>query len=262
VPALRAFCAEHDPAITDRLRTGRTQTNEVRRCAALVLALDQVSAGRPVGLLELGASAGLNLLVDRYAYTFGEVHLGGSTVHIAPIVHNGLTWSPSLPSLTWRLGADLAPVDLGDDDAVDWLRAFIWPEQAAERKRLAAAIAIARVRPPTVVAANAVSDLAALLDQAPPDLPVCVFHASLLTYVDRQGTAELFASLRREIARRPVSWVYLEAAGLLRGPGAPAAVTDEHRGDRDTYVLGVVDWAVDRVLARVATYGESIRWLA
>ena len=144
---------------------------------------------------------------------------------------------------------------------MDWLRAFIWPEQAAERDRLAAAIAISRRQPPSVVRADAVTDLAELLDRAPADLPICVFHATLLTYVDRQATAELFESLRREVGRRAVSWVYLEAAGLLRGPGAPTAVTDEHRADRDTFVLGLVAQGVDRVLARVATYGESVHWL-
>ena len=57
-------------------------------------------------------------------------------------------------------------------------------------------------------------------------------------------------------------WVYLEAAGLIRGIGGPSAVTAAHCADRDTYVLGVVTGAEDTVLARVDTYGESIRWLA
>jgi hypothetical protein len=262
VPALRRFCAEHRDAILRQLATGRTQTNEVRRCAALLLALNHASPHQPVGLLELGASAGLNLLVDRYAYAFGDTRLGDSPVHLSPTLHSGLPTVPHLPTVDWRLGGDLAPVDLSDDAAVDWLRAFIWPEQAAERDRLTAAIALARAQPPTVVAANAVTDLDRLLDLAPVGQPVCVFHATLLTYVDSEGRAELFAALRRAIADRAIHWIYLEAAGLLSGPGGPAAVTDRHREDRDTYVLGVVGPAEDTVLARVATYGESIHWLA
>ena len=105
------------------------------------------------------------------------------------------------------------------------------------------------------------SDLAALLARAPADQLVCVFHASLLTYVDRQRAGELFAGVRHAMAKRPLAWIYLEAAGLLQGEHAPAALTDAHRADRDTYVLGVVTATQDAVLARVATYGESISWL-
>ncbi len=165
-----------------------------------------------------------------------------------------------MTTVSWRLGADLDPVDLRDDDAADWLRAFVWPEQAAERDRLTAAIGLARADPPTVVAADAVAGLPGLLDRAPAGLPVCVFHTTLLTYVDSEQRATLFAAIRQAIADRPVSWIYLEAAGLLRG--GPAAVTDEHRADRDTFVLGMVDADRDQVLARVSTYGEVIRWLA
>jgi hypothetical protein len=264
VPALRRFCREHAAALLGILANGRTQTNEVRRCAALLLALDQVTGGRPFGLLELGASAGLNLCYDRYSYQLGALSIGvdDSPVHIAPAFPMGAPPVGPMPIASWRLGADLSPVDIRDGAAADWLRAFIWPEQATERDRLDAAIALARVDPPPLTVADAVRDLAGLLARAPDDRLLCVFHATLLTYVDRQRADGLFAGLRAAMGRRPLAWIYLEAAGLLRGEHAPAGVTDEHRADRDTYVLGMVTATRDAVLARVATYGETIRWLA
>ncbi len=261
-PAFRDFCTDNGQAILDLIAFGATQTNEVRRCASLLLALDRIGTRnpQPVGLLELGASAGLNLLFDRYRYDWDGHVLGaaGSPVRVSPALHNGVPTPVNAPEVSWRLGADLAPVDIRDDDAVTWLRSFIWPEQAAERDRLRAAVTVARADPPAVVRADAVVDLPALLSRVPDDLPVCVFHASLLTYVDSDQRPDLFRALRRP----GVSWVYLEAAGLLSGPGAPTAVTDEHRRDRDTFVLGLVDEHEDTVLARVSTYGESIFWLA
>jgi hypothetical protein len=60
----RVFLRERGDEVASLMRIRRTQTNEVGRCAALLLALP---AG-PLALLEVGASAGLCLLLDQYFY--------------------------------------------------------------------------------------------------------------------------------------------------------------------------------------------------
>jgi hypothetical protein len=89
VPAFRRFCLERQGQIRELVATRRVQTNEVGRCACLLPAFTLaagMAGGRPLALVEVGASAGLNLLFDRYAYDYGDgVPRGeaGSSVRIS-----------------------------------------------------------------------------------------------------------------------------------------------------------------------------------
>lgn len=88
------------PLILERLE-GPPQTNETARSAALCPGMLTVAAltGLPLVTSELGASAGLNLVWDRFAYRFGTADWGepASAVQIAP------DWQgppPPLPAAT------------------------------------------------------------------------------------------------------------------------------------------------------------------
>ena len=187
-PVFRAFCLEHAAAIRHLVTTRRVQTNEVRRCAILLPAFALVArraGGRPLALIEIGASAGLLMLWDQYRYDFGLAGTAGNPA--APLL---LTCEPrgphlpplptALPAVVSRTGLDLNPIDVRDDDAIRWLRALIWPEHADRVQMLEAAIAVARQHPPHIVAGNAAQTLPALLAAAPPDAALCVYSSYAL----------------------------------------------------------------------------------
>ena len=104
---------------------------------------------RPLALIEIGASAGLNLRWDHYAYDYGGRAAG---VPSSPLTIECELVGPHLPPLdpppvVWRAGVDLAPVDASDPADARWLRACLWPDQPARQARLAAALEIARSHP-------------------------------------------------------------------------------------------------------------------
>ena len=125
LPAFASFCAAHRDELGPLLRTRSTQTNEIRRCVAFRLGLDYVHRRwpEPFALVEAGASAGLNLLLDRYRYRLGGQDTSAadtSPVTITCEVRGGAPVGPLLrpvPRITRRLGIDQHPVDLTDPDA-------------------------------------------------------------------------------------------------------------------------------------------------
>ncbi len=114
--SFKAAVLEHRDAIAEVLETRRTQTNEPGRCASLLPLL--AALPQPLALLEVGASAGLCLLPDRYSYDYAGHRVGAAAV-VFPCRPEGAVPLPAkLPEVAWRAGIDLAPVDVTDDDAV------------------------------------------------------------------------------------------------------------------------------------------------
>jgi hypothetical protein len=258
-----AWCVAHRDAIEQIVATHVVQTNEVGRCAGLLPCLAHVAqrSRRPLALVEVGASAGLNLHFDCYRYDFGSngaVGPAASNVVLRPRVE-GVCPSPlSIPSVAWRCGIDRRPVDITDDDEVRWLRACIWPEQRERIERLEHAVTIARRDRPTIVKGDVFEALPKVVADVPRDAALCIAHTAVLGYVtDGPGFRRLLGDLARE---RPVWWVSGEAQGTveqLTPPSPPPAPT--------AFVYGVVPLGVDgeepRALVRAGSHGSWIEWL-
>jgi hypothetical protein len=241
-----------------------TQTNEAGRLATLLPAFTEIATrrGRPLALLEVGASAGLCLLPERYGYRWlteaGMVELPRPGP-AAPLLTCEVTGPAPLPegppAVGWRAGIDLAPVDVRDEDAVAWLENLVWPEQEERRARLAAAVAVARRDPPRVVRGDLLTTLASLLEEVPEQLTTVVFHSAVVAYLqpsDRTRFAELMTRLVRD---GRCSWVSNEAPEVLPGvAGTGPPVPPE----TPTFVLGVDG----RARAWTHGHGSSMRWLA
>ena len=215
---LRAFVATRGDEVRAVMRARRTQTNEVGRCAVLLPALPP----GPLALVEVGASAGLCLLFERYAYEFGSTRLGAasSAVRLRCAATGPVPLLPCVPRIVWRRGLDLRPIDVHDGDAVRWLLACVWPEHHERRRRLEGAVAAARADPPVVRDGDLVDDLPALLAEAPDDAQLVVFHSAVLSYVSRERRQAFADALADASKRRDIIWLANEAAGVV--PELPA----------------------------------------
>ena len=179
-----------------------TQTNEPARCAALLPLL--VRLPQPLALVEVGASAGLCLLPDLYAYDYGKRILRpGRSDYQVPLFYckvNDETPLPTkMPLIVWRAGLDLNPVDISDPVQARWLEALVWPEQTDRLANLRAAIKIAEAFKPRVVRGDLRHDLAPLVEEVPKDATLVIFHTAVLAYVpsvtDRQEFARKVRTL-------------------------------------------------------------------
>ena len=175
-----------------RLIAHGCQTNEVGRSAALLGGFLEVAhrTGLPLRILEIGASAGLNLRWDRYRYESGSSGEPGEAgwgdenaavrfVHVFDV-------APPLEraaEVVERKGCDVAPIDPTSDAGAMTLRSFIWADQLGRLSRLDGAITIAKEVPVTVERLDAATFLERELAKPRPGLATVVFHSVFMQYV-------------------------------------------------------------------------------
>lgn len=230
-PALRRHCAERAEAITDTVTTRSTQTNEVGRCGfflpALGLIADEVGA---LSLVDVGASAGLNLFPDRYEYRYepGGAVGGPSDVRITVGTRGAVPVPRRLPVIAGRVGLDRSPIDVSDVASTRWLQACVWPDQADRFHRLEAALAIARRDPPDIRSDDAVGGLADAIHAAGATggHPV-VLNSWVLNYLPVDRRRAYVAELDRIGGERDITWVFGESPDQAAGLPFPASLAGE-----------------------------------
>ena len=244
-PQFQELLAKYGEEIRACMLAHSTQTNEAARCATLLPVLARLP--QPLALLEVGASAGLCLQPDRYAYDYGDGRVLRPSVHkdapaLPCAINEHVPMPTRLPEVAWRAGLDLNPIDVNDPRQCAWLEALVWPEQHDRLARLRAATAIARKDPPRLVRGNLLHDLAALAAQAPKDATLVIFHSAVLAYVWPQELRDKFA---RDVRAMNAVWISNETwqvfpwiGAKTRGPpvpsfllavnGKPVAWTDHH----------------------------------
>ncbi|MDX6721384.1 MAG: hypothetical protein QOJ63_3638 [Solirubrobacteraceae bacterium] len=267
-----AFCREHRAGLERLLATRTTQTNEVNRAAALAPALVHATPpGAALQLVELGASAGLNLLADRFAHRYRagvrgvSVPWGPETPHTPSVVCDCAV-DGELPAwralrIEARIGVDLEPVDLAEAAARRWLEACTWPDEADRVARLRAAIALARRDPPRVLRGDGPSLLGTLLADG---LHPVVWHSWALAYATPARQRALGRTIDALGARRDLTWIYLEQPS--KTPGLPTPVVAGVRHERADSALVAVRYrggrrAIER-LADTHPHVHRMRWLA
>lgn len=202
-PYFRAFCLEHADEIRHLIITRRVQTNEVRRCAALLPAFYEVvfrAEGKPLALVEIGTSAGLHMLWDYYFYDYGQTRQVGdahSPVHIlcTPRGEKSLPKYGALPTILSCTGIDLNPIDVHDEAATRWLRALIWPEHTDRRQLLDAALTVAQQHPVRLIAGEAATVLPDLLPRIPSEAVLCLYHSYTLNQMSEETRQRILNAL-------------------------------------------------------------------
>jgi hypothetical protein len=221
----RALTA-HEAFLLDRL-TSAPQTNEVRRSAAVLPALLFVAAEfqLPVVLSEVGASAGLNLALDQYAYELGHRRLGkpSSIVELKPEWRGTPLPDWPMPNVASRAGCDLNPLDASRPEDRQRLMSYLWPDQKDRLARTAAALDITRGLDVEVERADALVWLEHRLRLPMEGLVHVIFHTIAWQYLPKaaraKGDALVEEAGRRATPSAPLARIQVEQDAHRPGAG-------------------------------------------
>ena len=229
------------------------QTNEVGRSGVLVGGFLQIAeeTGLPLRLLEIGASAGLNAVWDRYLYQFGAADWGDrqSPVRIAP------HWEGLPPPLhapvqvIERSACDMTPVELEDPAQRLRLRAYVWADQRERLSRLESAIGLARAYGPRVDRGDAADWVRVKLKEPVKASATVLYHSIMWQYLPSQSQADISAALQRAGDRAtdaaPLAWLRFEPL---------------HPDSRPELRLTLWPRAWEVCLAVAHPHGNSVTW--
>jgi hypothetical protein len=221
-PLFRDFIERNRGALTHLIETRVTNTNEVGRSAILHAGFRALAGWGPppLHLVEVGPSAGLNLIWDSYGVRYareGRVVAGIETeaelVLDCELRGGRVPPTGPTPAVARRLGLEINPVALGNRDDRDWLRALVWPNDPARMKNLATALGMLDRRRPEIRVGDALALLPDALAEAPSNETLCVYHTIAVYQLNRREKQALDDILTVVGLRRPVFRLGLEYVG-------------------------------------------------
>jgi hypothetical protein len=251
--AFHSVLEEHGEWLARFVREHPVQTNEVQRCWVLLPIVLTVArlAGRPLDLVELGTSAGLNLLWDRYGYRYEAGTWGEGS---APLQLEGKERSAVPGALLRtevdvrrRLGIDLQPVDVTTEEGIRLLDTFVRDE--SYRTRLRRASDVLRQEPPELVRGDYLDLLPGILQARSDDALMVVFQTISTVYLTDDERNRLRATVDEAGAEGPLAWI-------------STPTPEEHGQRRGDYPLELAMWpgGERRIVARMNVRGEWLEW--
>ncbi|MDP4147724.1 MAG: DUF2332 domain-containing protein, partial [Bacillota bacterium] len=209
------FCQVYRDEIICILESKLVQTNEVRRCAYLYPTFCYIyeKVKKPLALIEIGTSAGLQLLWDKYSYSYGTKEIFGdlnSDVHITsemradrpPILFH------SAPPVSERIGIDLHINDLTDKEDYLWLMALIWPNHNERRKLFEKSSHFIKATPIKFIEGDGVALISKLSNQIPRDSVLCIFHTHVANQIPLENKKKLLEEIKAIGSDRDVFHLY------------------------------------------------------
>lgn len=213
---------QHRGFLSDFVATQGVQTNEVQRSwvlLPLLLRVAQRTAAESFDVVELGPSAGLNLVWDRYGYRYeaGEWCDGDPALWLEgeerrPVPRELLELRPTVRA---RVGIDRAPIDVTSEHGARLLRSFVWAGQDDRLQRLDQAIEALRADPPELVRGDYVEQLPKVLAGLPSDGLTVVFQTASFGYIGDEGRARVRSVLEEAGEERPLAFL---STGKPRAP--------------------------------------------
>ncbi len=197
------------------LKTRLVQTNEVRRCAYLYPAFCTVyeKVQKPLALIEIGTSAGLQLLWDKYSYSYGLNDIFGNegsrhnitakiTGENTPILHS------TPPPVSRRIGIDLNTINLNNDEEKLWLKTLIWTEHKERLSMFENAASYIKEYPLDLVEGDGISLLPEYAENIPEDSVICIFHTHVANQIPLEMKKHLLKIIETIGKKRDVFHIY------------------------------------------------------
>jgi hypothetical protein len=209
------FCKQFKLEIIHLLKTKIVQTNEVRRCAYLYPSFCYIhqKVNKPISLIEIGTSAGLQLLWDQYKYSFNSSECYGnpnSDLHIQSeiINSNSIPLLKKSPLVFERYGLDLHVNDLNNEENYRWLKALIWPEHFERRELFDKAAKCMKNNQIHLIEGDGVELLSDVSDRISKDSILCIFHTHVANQMPNEVKQKLLESVEGISQKRDVFHLY------------------------------------------------------
>ncbi|HDX9624163.1 MULTISPECIES: DUF2332 domain-containing protein [Bacillus] len=209
------FCKMYREEIITLLQTKLVQTNEVRRCAYLYPSFNYIfnKVNKPLALIEIGTSSGLQLFWDQYSYSYGTGESYGninSNVHVTSEIRgeNVPQLLKESPPVVERIGLDLHVNDLHSDEDYLWLRALIWPEHKERLELFDQAASLVKNKSVQLIEGDGVELLPSIIEQISEDAVICIFHTHVANQIPEQVKRKLEKQIQEIGAKRDVFHLY------------------------------------------------------
>ncbi|ALC90031.1 hypothetical protein AM500_09750 [Bacillus sp. FJAT-18017] len=216
-PHFKNFCAAHREKIIELLQIKMVQTNEVRRCGYLFPTFNYIytKTNKPLALIEIGTSAGFQLLWDHYSYSYNKGTIYGSReselVIQTEVIGKGKPLFPySLPPVQARYGIDLHINDMRNEEDSLWMKALIWPEHQTRRELFEKAEQCMQQNQGkiTFIEGNGVDLLPAIAGGIPDEITIVVFHTHVANQMPYETKIKLLETIKTIAAKRDIFHLY------------------------------------------------------
>jgi hypothetical protein len=232
------------------------QTNEVQRCWVLLpcfLELARPSGQDVLDLVELGPSAGLNLMWDRYCYLYGAGEWGSTHAALVLRAEERRPVPAELlrerPRLGRRVGIDISPVDVTGDEGALLLKSFVWADQSHRLEMLDLATRTLRGDPPELIAGDIAVELPRVLAQRDKGALTVVWQTAVLGYVSEEDRDRVYDALAAAGREAPLGWISAGHSG--REPEHEWALKIQLYPDEDSSLVTYADY-----------HGAWLEWVA
>jgi hypothetical protein len=205
---------------------------------------------RTLDLVELGTSAGLNLVWDRYRYAYAHGVWGPSKARLELAgTERGKVPAELLarvPAVRSRVGVDRAPIDVTSEEGALLLRSFVWADQTDRLELLDRAIEAVRADPPELLRGDFVHVLPGLLARRAPGALTVVFQTAAFGYLSAEQRERVRAALDEAGADAPLAFV----------------TTGDPRTGKSSWGLRLVTWpgGTREFLGHADYHGEWLDW--